>query len=352
MVYIWIVNAWPEKGIFDMANNQPMKFSGFGLIQKRDPSLFSSRITNEADLFKVWHLGIPDIEGGEWTLHIRGLVKKAAQFSLAELRALPQTSVTTFHECAGNPLNPKVPQRRVGNVTWTGVRLADLLNMVGVNDEARFIISKGIDHGVYNNDYYAEYEKDLPLEKALDPNVLIALDINGEPLPVDRGGPVRLVVPGYYGTNSTKWLSNLVVSDVRSTSAFTTIYYMDRERVNGQNKETPVWAVSPNSLIIHPQNGQSLKPEEVEIWGWAWAEAPITSVEVSTDGGETWQEASVAPRNEMEWQRFSLSWYPKTVGEYCIMVRAADIRGNRQPLTPRRNQVSRVMIFVEQSSRL
>lgn len=141
-----------------------------------------------------------------------------------------------FHECAGNPLNPNVPQRRVGNVEWTGVRLADLLRLVNVKDEARFVISKGIDQGVYNKVYYSGYEKDLPLEKALDPNVLIALAINNEPITVERGGPVRLVVPGYYGTNSTKWLTQLVVSDVRSTSDFTTKYYMDRELVDGQIK--------------------------------------------------------------------------------------------------------------------
>ncbi|ASJ57484.1 hypothetical protein BP422_09000 [Brevibacillus formosus] len=325
-----------------------MKFSGFGLIQKREANVYSRLVTNEDDLFKVWHLGIPNIDGGEWKLHINGLVENATQLNLTELRELPQTSVMAFHECAGNPLNPKVPQRRVGNVEWTGVRLADLLRLVNVKDEARFVISKGIDQGVYNNVYYSGYEKDIPLEKALDPNVLIALAINNEPITVERDGPVRLVVPGYYGTNSTKWLTQLVVSDVRSTSDFTTKYYMDRERVDGQIKESPVWDVSPNSLIVHPQNGQSIKPEEIEIWGWAWAESPISLVEVSVDGGETWKEASVEARSNMEWQRFSFRWCPKSVGEYLVMVRAIDVKGNCQPLLQRRNQVSRVLIFVQQ----
>lgn len=331
---------------------QKMKFSGFGLIQKRDPKVFFNQITKESDLFKVWHLGIPDIDGQEWVLNIHGLVEKETQFSLAELRDLPQTTVPAFHECAGTPLNPKVPQRRVGNVRWTGVRLTDLLKIVNVKDKANFIISKGIDEGVYDNVHYSGYEKDLPLEKALDPNVLIALAINDEPLTVERGGPVRLVVPGYYGTNSTKWLTDLVLSDVRSTSAFTTKYYMDREVVDGQIKETPVWSVSPNSLIVHPQSGQSIKPEETEIFGWAWAQDPILTVEVSTDGGETWQEAIVEPRRNMEWQRFTFSWCPESVGEYCVMTRAIDAKGNSQPLSPRRNQVSRLMLFVEQRSEL
>lgn len=92
-----------------------------------------------------------------------------------------------------------------------------------------------------------------------------------------------------------------------------------------------------------------MKLEEFEIWGWAWGESSICSVEVSTDGGETWQEADVEPRKNIEWQRFSLKWSPKSVGEYCVMTRAIDVKGDRQPFTPRRNQVSRTMTFVENS---
>lgn len=330
-------------------SNQPMKFSGFGLIQNQDKDSLSRKITREADLFKVWHLGIPGINNREWMLSINGMVDRPNQFSLEDLKAFPQTSVMAFHECAGNPLYPKVPQRRVGNVVWKGVRLADLFSMVGVKEEACFVISKGFDQGIYNQKYYAEYEKDLPLTKALNPNVLIALEINDEPLTVDRGGPVRLVVPGYYGTNSTKWLTHLIVSDTRSKSDFTTKYYVDREVVDGQPKESPVWAVSPNSMIVHPQNGQLVKQEVLDIFGWTWAENPIVSVEVSTDGGENWQEAIVEARKNVEWQKFSFRWLPKSAGEYLIIARAFDSLGNCQPLTSRRNQVSRAMIFVQNS---
>ncbi|MGQ3480087.1 molybdopterin-dependent oxidoreductase [Paenibacillus sp. TY11] len=330
-----------------------MKFSGYGLVQNRDPRVHENRITNERDLFKVWHLGIPDIaNSSQWVLNITGLVEHPMRFSLADLQALPQTTVTAFHECAGSPLNPKVPQRRIGNVVWTGVKLADVLQKVNITSEAVYVISRGIDEGVYNNVHYSGYEKDLPLDKALDPNVLIALAINNEPITVERGGPVRLVVPGYYGTNSTKWLTDLIVSKVRSSSAFTTKYYMDREMVDGELKESPVWGIHPNSIVVHPQNGQTIKSEECMIWGWAWAEAAVAEVEVSIDGGETWQKANVETRSNMEWQRFNFRWKPKSVGEYCIMTRATDTKGMNQPLTPRRNQVSRVMIFVEQCSDL
>nr|WP_267892357.1 molybdopterin-dependent oxidoreductase [Bacillus sp. SN32] len=206
-----------------------------------------------------------------------------------------------------------------------------------------------MDQEVYNHEYYSEYEKDLSLAKALNPNVLIALEINNEPLTVERGGPVRLVLPGYYGTNSTKWLTHLIVSDSRSNSAFTTKYYVNREVVDGQLKESPVWAVSPNSIIVHPPNGQLVELEEIDIFGWTWAEHPIVTVEVSTDGGESWKEAQVEGRKSVEWQKFSFRWHPKSVGEYLIVVRATDSLGNSQPLTSRRNQVSRAMIFVQNS---
>ncbi len=124
---------------------------------------------------------------------------------------------------------------------------------------------------------------------------------------------------------------------------------MDRETVDGKIIETPVWENSPNSIIVQPQNGEGLKLEETEIWGWAWGSSSISLVEVSTDGGETWQEAKVEQRENFEWQRFSIKWNPKSVGEYCIMTRAIDSKGDRQPLSLRRNQISRRMIFVENS---
>ncbi|MEQ6075621.1 hypothetical protein [Bacillus subtilis] len=89
--------------------------------------------------------------------------------------------------------------------------------------------------------------------------------------------------------------------------------------------------------------------EEIDIFGWTWAEHPIVTVEVSTDGGESWKEAQVEGRKSVEWQKFSFRWHPKSVGEYLIVVRATDSLGNSQPLTSRRNQVSRAMIFVQNS---
>ncbi|MGN5377294.1 molybdopterin-dependent oxidoreductase [Streptomyces lasalocidi] len=224
---------------------------GFGLIQKLRPEHMTSFITPEADLFTVWHLGVPDVCADSWTLTVGGMVSRALTLSLEDLAGLPQTEITAVHECAGSPLAPTVPQRRVGNVRWGGVRLSELLHLAGIEEGAAYVISTGVDHGVYDGTHHQRYEKDLPLGKALDGSVLVALAVNGEALPVRRGGPLRLVVPGYYGTNSTKWLDSLTVSDRRSGSAFTTKYYMDRPE-NGSGSPSPVWELAPNSCLVSP----------------------------------------------------------------------------------------------------
>jgi DMSO/TMAO reductase YedYZ molybdopterin-dependent catalytic subunit len=325
----------------------PMLREGFGLVQILRPQDMTSFVTPEADLFSVWHLGIPDVPTNAWTLAVDGAVERPLALSLDDLTRLPQSEITSVHECAGSPLAPTIPQRRVGNVRWGGVRLSDLLRLAGVNDSAGYVISTGLDHGVFDGAYHARYEKDLPLAKALDGSALVALTVNGAPLPVRRGGPVRLVVPGYYGTNSTKWLATLTVSDRRSTGPFTTTYYMDPPE-DGVGAATPVWELAPNSCLVAPVDGAVHVGEPVEIWGWAWASEPVTSVEVTIDGGHSWIPAEVDPRSQYEWQRFTLRWTPASVGEHLLASRAATRSGATQPLTPRRNRIHQRLVFVTQ----
>ncbi|MEV5872880.1 molybdopterin-dependent oxidoreductase [Streptomyces sp. NPDC052101] len=323
-----------------------MLHEGFGLVQRLRPEHLTSFVTAEADLFSVWHLGIPDVSPDSWTLRVGGLVTRELTLSLDDLRALPQTEITAVHECAGSPLAPTVPQRRVGNVRWTGVRLTDLLGLAGIADGAAYVISTGVDHGVFDGTRHERYEKDLPLARALDGSALVALSVNGVPLPVRRGGPLRLVVPGYYGTNSTKWLDSLTVSDHRSAGAFTTRYYMDRPD-DGSGDAVPVWELAPNSCLVAPVDGTVHAGEPVEIWGWAWADEPVRSVEVTTDGGRHWTPARVAPRSAYGWQRFSCPWTPRSAGEYVLACRATTDSGATQPTTPRRNRVHQRIVFVE-----
>ncbi len=323
-----------------------MTVEGFGLVQDRRPHELTTFVTPERDLFRVWHLGIPDVEADRWALRVGGLVGAGLSLSFDDLRSRPQRRVTAIHECAGSPLNPLVPQRRIGNVVWGGVPLRDILGMVRPREGAAYVISRGVDHGRFAGDNYDAYEKDLPLARAMDPDVLVALTINGEPLPIDRGGPVRLVVPGYYGTNSTKWLSQLTLSGKRSPGAFTTRYYMDRETVDGVQRDTPVWAVAPNAILVAPANGALLPPGPTRIWGWAWSDRPVARVDVSIDGGASWASAAVESRRERSWQHFELEWSPRSVGEYVLLARVTDADGNAQPLHERRNRAPAAIVFV------
>ena len=163
-------------------------------------------ITPDDQLFETIHMGAAVIDLARWQFVIDGLVQKPYALSLADLRRFPQVTVIAFHECYGSPLAPPVKALwRIGNVKWTGVQLRTILNLA----EPRFVWSDGLDYGSFGERQMDRYQKDLPIEKATSPEVLLAYNMNGEPLRKERGGPVRLVVPGWFGTNSTKWICRL-----------------------------------------------------------------------------------------------------------------------------------------------
>jgi sulfane dehydrogenase subunit SoxC len=232
--------------------------------------------------------------------------------------------------------------RRVMNVVWGGVRLSDILYRAGMLPEARFIWSFGLDHGTYEGHAIDNYAKDLPLAR-LDDSVLIATELNGEPLPPEHGYPARLLVPGFYGTNSVKWLDRIVLADRRSDGPFTTALYNDPAPEGGTR---PVWAVMPESAIVAPAPHAVLGSGDTEIWGWAWGALPIAGVEISTDGGATWFAAELEPRRQFAWQRFSLRWRPERPGPATIMARASDEAGAVQPPDAARNAIHRVEVEI------
>lgn len=232
--------------------------------------------------------------------------------------------------------------RRVMNVVWGGVSLSDILERAGVLPEARFVWSYGLDRGSYEGHAVDAYVKDLPLDR-VPQDVLVATELNGAPLPLVHGFPARLLVPGFYGTNSVKWLKSITLADRRADGPFTTALYND-PAPNGTSH--PVWAVMPESAFVVPAPNAVLGLEESTIWGWAWGALPIASVTVSTDGGTSWREADLEPRRQFAWQRFSLAWRPEQLGDVVLMARARDESGAVQPATPARNTVHAVTIKV------
>ena len=175
--------------------------------------------------------------------------------------------------------------------------------------------------------------------------------MNGEPLPAEHGFPARLVVPGYFGTNSVKWLWRLHLADRRADGLFTTDFYNDSlseaDIAAGLPPRRPVWATAPESIIVAPSPEAALAAgEPVEIWGWAWSFRGIAAVEVSVDGGASFARADLEPKRGWAWQRFSLQWRPAARGEAVLCARALEAGGTTQPFEGARNAVHTVRVSV------
>jgi sulfane dehydrogenase subunit SoxC len=305
--------------------------------------------TPSEKLFVVYHMGVPAMNADTWRLTVGGLVEKPLILTLVDLHTIPKIEVAAFHECAGNPLSPTLPVRRVGNVVWRGVQLKRVLEGAGIKSEARFVWSRGADSGIYarTGTYSDCYLKDLPLDKALCDEVLLATELNGEPLTEEHGAPVRLVVPGYYGTNSVKWLTAIELERTRAKSFYTTRLYNDRVVENGIERVQPVWAVAPHSIVVSPAAGQALALKLQQVWGWAWSADEISAVEISTDGGVSWTTAALDKRQGYCWQRFTYDWIPPAAGEYELACRATDQTGIMQPAHGTRNETFRIKVRIE-----
>ena len=314
-----------------------------------EPHQLADEITRREHVIVLCHLGVPRIERDAWRLTIDGLVGRTLELNFDDLKRFPRHTITTIHQCAGSPLTPREPKRRIVNVRWSGARLADVLEQCGILRGATHVWSQGADYGEFGGVKVDRYQKDLPLSR-LSSDVLIATELNGEPLPPENGYPARLVVPGFYGTNSVKWLNRITLADKRVDSPFTTRWYNDPvidADGNDTGQTAPVWAIAPESVIVSPAPNAPLKAgKPTTIWGRAWSDRGIKSVTVSMDGGASWGEADLSVRTERAWQRFSLDWTPPAPGEYALSSNATDVSGARQPEQGARNALHHLKVTV------
>jgi sulfane dehydrogenase subunit SoxC len=311
------------------------------------PHQLTEPITPAGDVFVLSHVGVPRARAEDWWLDIAGLVKRPVRLSFAEIIRMPKREVTALHECAGFPMTPHIATRRFANVVWGGVDLATLLDSVGVQADAKYLWSYGLDRGVFEDVESEVYLKDMPLARLPQSDALLAYELNGASLDCEHGFPLRLIIPGFYGTNSVKWLYRLELSKGRPRGPFTTKYYNDPIAATAENPaggSKPVWAIAPESVIVSPGTNSTIRQQETQIWGWAWADAGVRDVEVSTNGGETWILADVEAGDRWSWKRFTLTWTPTSLGKYALMSRAIDNLGEIQPLTDARNSVYAVMV--------
>jgi len=339
------------------SSNRPLipKPGIFARFPRRPDQLVES-ITPLDGIFILAHFGVPDIHDSlaDWTLAIDGMVRRQIELSPADIMRRPKRTVVSVHECAGNPLQPKRAGRTVANVVWGGAELKEILEEAGIDPAARYIWSYGVDYGKYGKINADAYVKDLPIERLEAGDVLLVYEMNGEPLTLEHGAPLRLFVPGYYGTNCVKWLRRMTIADRRADGPMTTILYNDRiplsQRAPNDAPTRPVWEIAPESVIVAPAPKTELPAgDPVEIWGWAWSASGVARVEVSVDGGAIWDPtpARLADREGWAWQRFSYEWRPDAAGAVTIASRATTADGVTQPAAGARNSVYSVSVLVK-----
>ncbi len=337
------------------AGRPAMRHTGLVIKFPRKPHELLKSVTPLDGIFTLAHFGIPDIDTngsmGGWTIEVDGMVRRPIRVTFDELLRRPKRTVVSVHECAGNPFKPKQAVRGVANVAWSGVDLGEILDEAGIDPAARFIWSYGVDRGEFGKVRSEFYWKDLPIERVAAGGVTLAYEMNGERLTLEHGAPIRLFIPGYYGTNCVKWLRRITVADRRADGPLTTVFYNDsppRSRTaNRPAAPRPVWEIAPESMIVSPAPDTELRAgQPVEIWGWAWASRGVANVDVSFDGGATYDSAGLAPRQNWSWQRFSYNLVPDVEGTVALASRATDSEGVTQPKAGARNSIYKVSVRV------
>jgi DMSO/TMAO reductase YedYZ molybdopterin-dependent catalytic subunit len=262
------------------------------------------------------------------------------------LRALPQRSVTVTLECAGNqraqlqPLPPGEPWLRgaVSTASWSGPPLGLVLERAGVRDDVIEILVEGADRGRPEGGGAAcSYGRALPLEVAHAGHVILALEMNGRPLPIEHGAPVRLIVPGWYGMASVKWVARIAALTTPFAGFFQHERYVYRDPGEAAR---PVDLMRVKSLLIAPAGDAILARGRVQAWGWAWSgAAPITAVELSLDGGPFLPAVLDPPLAPHAWRRFALTLAVRSAGRHSLRSRAHDAAGRVQPESPDPNEL-------------
>lgn len=304
-------------------------------------------VTSNADFYVRNHFHTPQLEQNTWRLVVGGLVDQPQTLTLSDLHNMSsQTQVVTL-ECAGNGrtgiglLTDGVPWAlgAVSTAEWTGVPLVDVLDRAGIQPTAQQVIFRGADAGgVAGRRGTIRYERSLMLEDARAPQMLLAYAMNGEPLPVQHGRPLRLIVPGWYGMAAVKWLTEIWVTDQAFAGHYQTDTYHYEWTHEGQVVRKPVTLQRVRSLIVDPLAGEQIKGGELTIRGVAWSGvAPIARVEISVDNGP-WQDGQVhRAHNRYCWQPWELITKVDR-GETTIKSRATDSAGRAQPETPEWNR--------------
>jgi len=311
--------------------------------------------TTPLDKFFIRNNGqLPEQEGNpdSWKITIEGEVNQKLEITLGELKQRFQAQTHRMvMECGGNGRAFYAPTARgnqwtnggVGCAEWTGVKLSDVLRAAGLKDSAKFTGSWGTDPHLSGDPEKRAISRGNPLAKSMDEHSMVVWGMNGQPLPHIHGGPARLIIPGWPGSLSTKWLSTVLV---RSTPH-------DGSGMGGTSYRIPVTPIVPGStndgksfvdmeampirsIVTAPANGTRLAAgtRTIALRGAAWGgQAPVARIEVSPNAGQTWQTVTTTPpRNPFDWTRWTHSLALPSDGYFEIWARATDRHGVAQPL--------------------
>jgi DMSO/TMAO reductase YedYZ molybdopterin-dependent catalytic subunit len=310
------------------------------------------------------HYDIPALEPATFELVIDGLVGTRLSLDLDAIRGRRKVSAAVTLECAGNgrarllprPISQPWLTEAVGTARWGGTPLSGLLREAGIAEEAVDLVFTGADHGIERG-FEQDYQRALSVAEAMREEVLLAYEMNGAPLPPQHGAPLRLVVPGWYGMAHVKWLRRITVV-AEPFDGFQMRAY--RLRDTPDEPGVPLTRIEPRALLVPPgfpdfmSRRRVVKSGPVRIEGRAWSGwAPVTMVEVSIDGGDTWEPADLEPAEAVHgWARWTWTWQSE-LGSYVLSCRATDASGRTQPLSQRwsrggfaNNTIQRVPVTV------
>ena len=313
------------------------------------PALIGGVVMPNARFYVRNHFETPRLDPVSWQLEVKGLVERPVRLSLRDLHNMHSETLVATLECAGNGRSGFDPpadgeQWQLGAVStaeWTGVPLAEILGHAGVRPEAVEIVFRGADQGnVGEAGDPIRFERSLPATDAGHPGSLLAYAMNGEPLPLEHGYPLRLIVPGWYAVASVKWLTEIEVTGSPFTGYFQAKRYVYETQRNGTMAREPVRLQQVRSVITQPSAGQQITPGDLVVRGVAWSgAAPIDTVEVRIGSGP-WQNARlIGQQHRHSWRWWELLTRIDSPGETTLQARATDLAGRTQPDRPHWNRL-------------
>lgn len=291
------------------------------------------------------HVPIPTgLDAAAWQLQVDGEVDRPISLSVADLRSLPARTVTMTLECAGNGrsfFEPRVAGMQwskgaVGTGRWTGASMGDILSRAGARASGQFVHMHGADRPLGK---MPDFVRQVPMDKAMDPDTIIAYELNGEPIPIVHGFPLRAIVPGWEGAYALKWVNRLHVSTTTSDNSWVAsgYRYPTRRVAPGSAVDpkdmAPLTGLAVKSLITTPLEGAALAPGTVKVGGFAWSGGgEVKAVDISVDHGVTWRPATLSgEEHRYAWRRFDFAFEATKPESYLILSRATDATGAVQP---------------------